>query len=480
LPHGFLPSVIAIFNREDERNIMYDESLVPCELGMWARGICSGIFLDGHSDYYAFKNFNGPSKLLDKLVCDVDRNNQRVTLAFQGAMRTAQFVGDQGSVVLPLGKNKILFTPVKVTPSLPNADRQNWPTGDVEMTNAPRPSVIQRAIDISFADPRNFTEAVVVVHKGLIIGERYSPGITKDTLLASWSMGKSLLATLFSRLILEGVYHLDQYAPVPEWQSANDPRRKIRIRDLLQMSGGLQFTSPTDKDPDYSSANGYPDHMLAYTEGIDIHEFCRSKKFDLSTPKRLGRYRNCDPWVIGSLLKDAVMKKRGVEYLVYPQQELFDRIGIRRHVLETDPYGNLIFTGCNFGTARNWARLGLLYLQKGMWNNERILPEGWTDFVSSPAPAWKNNNYGGLFWLNRNSDFKMLPLDTYYASGAGGQYTFIIPKHDLVVVRMGQLHEMSVIDKLPDKKVMMASESSTKQMLKMLMIAIQELETLKS
>lgn len=475
MPHGFLPPLVAIFNREDERNIMYDESLVPCELGMYVRDICSKIFLDGHTDEYAFKNYNGPSKLLDKLVCNVDRANQRVTLAFRGANCTAQFVGDQGSVVLPVGENKILFKPVKVTSRLPNADRQDWPTGDVEMANTSRTAEVQKGIDISFADPRNFTEAVVVVHKGLIIGERYSPGITKDTLLASWSMGKSLLATLFSRLILDGTYQLDQYAPIPEWQSADDPRRKIRIRDLLQMSGGLRFTSPTDKDPDYSSANGYPDHMLAYTEGINIHEFSRSLPFDVSRSKRLGRYRNCDPWLIGSLLKDAVLKKDGVEYLAYPQQELFDRIGIRRHILETDPYGNLIFTGCNFGTARNWARLGLLYLQKGMWENERILPKGWTDFVSSPAPAWEKENYGGLFWLNRSGEFKMLPQDTYYASGAGGQYTFIIPKYDLVVVRMGQLHEMSVIDNLPDKSVMLASESSTKQMLEMLMIAIKEL-----
>jgi len=148
-----------------------------------------------------------------------------------------------------------------------------------------------------------------------------------------------------------------------------------------------------------------------------------------------GRYRNCDPLTIGYLIKRAVTA-RGDEYLTWPQRALFDRIGIRRQVLETDPYGNFLLTGYDYGTPRNWARLGLLYQQDGMWQGTRILPEGWAKFVSTPAPAWKRGNYGGLFWINGAGEWK-LPKDAYFMAGAGGQWTFVVPSHQLVVVRMG-------------------------------------------
>jgi CubicO group peptidase (beta-lactamase class C family) len=135
------------------------------------------------------------------------------------------------------------------------------------------------------------------------------------------------------------------------------------------------------------------------------------------------------------IVRDLV-RKRGEEYLTFPQRALFDRIGIRRQVLETDPYGNFLMSGYDYGTARNWARLGMLYLQDGMWRGERILPEGWAKFVSTPAPAWKQPVYGGLFWVNGDGAWN-IPKTAYYANGAGGQRTFIIPTHDLVVVRMG-------------------------------------------
>ncbi len=115
---------------------------------------------------------------------------------------------------------------------------------------------------------------------------------------------------------------------------------------------------------------------------------------------------------------------------------MFDRIGIRKQVLEPDPYGNFLLTGYDYGTARNWARLGLLYLWDGVWLGERLLPEGWTEFVSTPAPAWDRPIYGGFFWLNRTGTWN-LPSDAYFMAGGGGQRTFIVPSLDLVVVRLG-------------------------------------------
>ncbi len=138
---------------------------------------------------------------------------------------------------------------------------------------------------------------------------------------------------------------------------------------------------------------------------------------------------------LGFLVRQAV-EARGEDYLTYPQRALFDRIGIRRQVLEPDPWGNFLLSGYDYGTARNWARLGMLYLQDGVWQGQRLLPEGFTTFVRTPAPAWKRKEYGGQFWVNGEGQWN-LPRDAYFMSGAGGQHTFVVPSHDLVVVRMG-------------------------------------------
>ena len=145
----------------------------------------------------------------------------------------------------------------------------------------------------------------------------------------------------------------------------------------------------------------------------------------VSRRTRDGLYRNCDPLTITYLVKQAVTK-RGDNILTWPQRMLFDQIGIRRQVLETDPYGNFLITGYDYGTARNWARIGMLYLQDGMWQGQRILPEGWSTFVSTPAPAWTRPEYGGFFWLNGVGNWN-LPPETYLAAGAGGQNTWIVP-----------------------------------------------------
>jgi CubicO group peptidase (beta-lactamase class C family) len=152
-------------------------------------------------------------------------------------------------------------------------------------------------------------------------------------------------------------------------------------------------------------------------------------------PNTVGRYRNSDPLAINYLIKQAVLA-RGETYLSYPQRHLFAKLGIHRMVLETDPYGNFLLNGYELGSGRDWARLGLLYLQDGMWNGERLLPEGWRDFVRRPAPAWSEPIYGAFCWLNRTHAWPV-PEDAFYMAGAGGQYTFIIPTHDPVVVRLG-------------------------------------------
>jgi CubicO group peptidase (beta-lactamase class C family) len=410
-------------------------------LAGFAKILCSGVFVSGRTPEDVAQgsaDFFMPSSQRSQVTYTVDRTAKLARATFGEITREAKLYGDQGCIINNPAKPGIHFTPVPVKTTLPDAMTQAWPMGDKPDTT-PFPAGVDKAkidaaVEAAFANPAAQTAAFLVVHKGRIVGERYAAGITRDTQLESWSMGKSLTATLFALLVKDGTYTIDQPAPVPLWQKPGDERAKIRNRDLLQMSAGLKFVG--NQEPGGSPSNTVLDHYYIYTGGIDAFEFSITRPLEVP-PATQGRYRNCDPLTIGYLIKTAVTK-RGENYLTWPQKALFDRIGIRRQVMETDPYGNFLLTGYDYGTARNWARIGQLYLQDGMWMGQRILPEGWAKFVSTHAPAWTRPEYGGFFWLNGRNQFN-LPTDTYYAAGAGGQNTWIVPSLDLVIVRMGHM-----------------------------------------
>lgn len=410
-------------------------------LAGFAKIMCSAVFVSGRNDAEAAKDsayFFMPREEQDKVTWLIDRAQKSVTATFGRDSMSAKLYGDQGCIIQNRDSPGIHFKPVAVKTALPAAATQAWPMGDRPDTS-PWPknvdqALVNKALDAAFADPAALTQAFLIVHKGRIIGERYAPGVTKDTQLESWSMGKSIIATLFALLVKDGTYKIDEPAPVPLWRKPGDPRGAIRNRDLLQMSAGLKFVG--NQEPGSARPATVLDHYYIYTGGIDAFEYSitRPVEFPAGTD---GRYRNCDPLTIGYLIKRAVQAK-GDEYLTWPQRQLFDRIGIRRQVLETDPYGNFLLTGYDYGTARNWARIGLLYLNDGVWQRKRILPEGWSTFVSTRAPAWKDPVYGGFFWINGTGDWN-LPKNTYLAAGAGGQNTWIVPGEDLVIVRMGHM-----------------------------------------
>jgi CubicO group peptidase (beta-lactamase class C family) len=410
----------------------------------FAKILCSAVFITGLDPDFAAENigyFTAPyeerSKVTDRKI-DTDKKEVHLTLP-DGVVRTAKYFGDQGCITLPIGEDKLHFTPVKVPSSLPDASKTPWPMGDV-LPDEPLPKEIDadklgKAVEAAFEPPEGMTAAFVVTWKGRIIGERYRDGITMHTPLESWSMGKSLTATLMGVLVQQGAYKLDEPAPIPEWQEEGDPRAKIRIEDILHMSSGLRFRAPMD--PDYDPAIGYPDHLYVYTGGVNSFHYAATRPQQWP-PNTVGRYHNSDPVLTNYLIRLAV-EKRGEEYLSFPRRALFDKIGVRDMVIETDPYGDFLLQGYEFASGRDWARLGNLYLQDGVWNGERILPEGYAKFVSTLAPAWKADGrpvYGAFFWINGDGGFP-IPKEAYSMQGAGGQYTIMIPSHDLVVVRLG-------------------------------------------
>jgi CubicO group peptidase (beta-lactamase class C family) len=414
----------------------------PTSLGAasYAKVLCSAVFVSGREAAEAQRNsayflMAEPDRTAP-VTADVDRAAKRVRVTVKGITRTAAFYGDQGCVIHPDGQDRVFFTPVPVRTTLPDAASQPWPMGDAPSPASWPPGLdrakVEAAVDAAFAAPEGLTAAMVVVHKGQIVGERYMPGVTRDTQLESWSMGKSLTATLVGLVVKAGAFGLDDPAPIAEWRRPGDPRGAIRVRDVMRMSSGLSFTGQDDRWMDPHTQ--YHDHFFIYAGAVDAFKYAISSPVEYA-PGTVGRYRNSDPMTLGFLVRQAV-EQRGEEYLTYPQRALFDRIGIRRQVLEPDPWGNFLLSGYDYGTARNWARLGLLYLQDGMWNGQRLLPEGWATFVRTPAPAWRRPEYGGQFWVNGAGQWH-LPKDAYFMSGAGGQHTFIVPSHDLVVVRMG-------------------------------------------
>jgi CubicO group peptidase (beta-lactamase class C family) len=321
----------------------------------------------------------------------IDRVNKAVHIRLpNGVTRTARYLGDQGCVTLPVGKNSVSFKPIKIKGRLPDPATQSWPMGDVLLKD-PVPleldvAKVKQAVDVAFEPAAAMTAAFVVTWKGRLIAERYGEGITAHTPLESWSMGKGVTAALMGILIKQGVYNLWQSAPIPEWQGADDPRAKIRIADILHMSSGLRIKAP--QDPDYDPSGTYPDHLYLYTGGVDSFHYAATRPLQWP-PNTVGRYHNTDPVLINYLIRLAV-EKRGEEYLSFPQHALFDKIGIRTMVLETDAFGNFLTQGYELASGRDWARLGNLYLQDGVWNGERILPEGYVKFVSTLAPhLWR-------------------------------------------------------------------------------------------
>jgi CubicO group peptidase (beta-lactamase class C family) len=410
----------------------------------YAKIVCSAVFVSGFDADFAAENLGyfvspyGERARVARPV--VDRAGRAVHITMpNGVVRTAKYLGSQGCVTLPVGKTAVNFTPLAVKSALGDAARQPWPTGDRASAEAWPAALdqarIESAVDAAFAVPGEMTAAFLVTWKGRIIGERYGDGVTARTPLESWSMGKSVTATLMGLLIADGTYRLDQPAPIPEWQSPGDPRAAIRIADLLNMSSGLRIRAP--QDPDYDPSGPYPDHVFLYTGGGSAFQYAATRPLQWP-PATIGRYHNTDPVLVNYLIRLAV-EKRGDEYLSFPQRALFDKLGIRTMVIETDSYGNFLTQGYDLMSARDWARLGNLYLQDGVWNGERLLPEGYVRFVSTVAPAWQADGrpiYGGFFWINGDRTFPV-PSDAYYMSGAGGQTTLIVPSHDLVVVRLG-------------------------------------------
>jgi len=455
------------------------DAIIPIErmLAVTAKALCSAVYISRRDPGEAFANsapsalhaLQLPEVLRDTATWSLDRDERRINvslvmdadkaarmvaayqtafpgftadwaaetdrLATLGAItRSARHTGDQGVMIIPDDEPlELQFEPVALNRGpLPSS---GWLPASL-LGKAPDPELkqrVQEVIDAAFAETSAHDAAILVTQFGQILGEGYAPGFDADMPLESWSMGKSVMSTLIGLLVQRGLLDLDAPAPVAEWQSPGDPRARITLRHLLNMSSGLRCTGYQEPRAEWSS--NLAEHFHPYTEAIDVARFATGREAQVP-PATVGRYRNCDTLTLATIFEDQVRNRLGANPQSFPQDALFTPLGMHGLTHETDRWGRFIISGFNYGTARDWARLAHLYLNDGVWDGLRILPEGWVDFVRTPAPAWETGNYGGQFWLNTIGEYP-LPEDTFFMAGGGGQFVFMVPSLDMVIVRQG-------------------------------------------
>ncbi len=430
----------------------YNDERVSNTLALFAKLLCSGTFVVGRDpaeflehDLKTHVRREGMPVGWDEIDIDIDRVAGTVTMSASGISRTAKYNQGQGCTIFPANERRLHFTPIPVTSALPDARSISWPMGDL-LSDVSLPEEVDRqalesTLDLAFDDSQHQvpqrTRGMVVLYKDQIVAERYAPGFGKNTRQVSWSMGKSITAALVGILVGQGHISLDDPAPIAEWQGTE--KEAIRIKDLLRMSSGLGFSRAQDDDKLELGWTNRDDHMYIYYGAVDVFEHSITRPLK-RPPNTFWTYRNCDPLTLGKIVRQTV-EAQGEDYLTFPQRALFDRIGARNYVLEPDPWGNFIMTGFDYGTPRDWARFGLLHLHDGVWQGERILPEGWVDFIRTPAPAAEEKQYGGQFWLNAGNRYPDIPSDAFWPMGAWGQVAFIIPSKEMVVIRLGHSPE---------------------------------------
>ncbi|ANO49477.1 serine hydrolase [Flavobacterium columnare] len=269
------------------------------------------------------------------------------------------------------------------------------------------------------------TRAVLVVYKDQIIAEKYAPNFTKNSRLLGWSMTKSITGTLFGILQKQGKLDINQPAPITEWK--NDARKNITIHNLLQMNSGLEWDENYDKISDAT-------RMLFQESDMTKSQI---KKPLVGKPNASWNYSSGTTNLLSGIIRNQF--KTHQEYLDFWYSALIDKIGMHSMIIETDLTGHYIGSSYAWATARDWAKFGLLYLHKGNWNGQQLFDPSWSRYVATPTPT-SNNKYGAQFWLNASGALPDCPKNIYYADGFQGQRVFIIPSHDMVIVRLGYGH----------------------------------------
>jgi len=305
-------------------------------------------------------------------------------------------------------------------------DTIQWPLGDIvpdTLTGINRETLTKisgKLIDENGYGGNAF--AFMVLHKGIPVAEAYKPQFTKETRFLSWSMAKSFLNCMIGVLVMEGALNINEPNGLEAWQ--NDDRRNITLNDLMRMQSGLKWNE------DYGNRS---DVTVMLHCKKDMAGFATD--FPLEAPVGSSfKYSSGTANIISYLIRRHFNDDD--QYYAFPYEKLFYKIGITDAVFETDPSGTYVGSSYLYATARDYARFALLYQQDGIFNGERILPEGWVKYTREPVPSG-NGQYGSLFWLHGVGEVPSAPDDIFMCQGHDGQRIFIMPSQELIVVVLG-------------------------------------------
>ena len=412
-----------------------------------AKVTASAIFVSGRTLDSVWAEELAPTRPLEALIrpflrFEVDQEGASVTCRLANACAVATATRNLGcTLVRP-------DTPIatlrqrggaRLADLQPDPSTIDWPLGD-RVANAEPLGIdqkaVQRAFDAAFLESptgtKIHTRAIVVLHRGLLVGEHYAAGYHAAMPLAGWSMTKTLTHALLGVAVQRGRLTEAIELPIKEW-AVDDERRHIGLRDLLTMSGGLQWNE------DYADPKSDALRMLF---GSSDHAGVYAAQPRQQAPGQSFVYASGATNLLCRVMRTAFASD--LEYWAFPHHSLFAPLGMRRAVLETDPSGTFVGSSYGFATARDWARLGLLYQNDGVNGSTRVLPPGWVASATTSQPA-SNGRYGRHLWLDQDPDgdgpktreWPELPVDLFYMSGHEGQYCVVMPSEQLVIVRLG-------------------------------------------
>ncbi len=395
--------------------------------GFSSKSVTSGHFLDNRSLETIEQGDNDIDKI-DWATNEINDAERFVTSKVYGLKERkaiyreglgATLINDDFDVSKPYNVPKR----TKINTNLPfpygNLDQKDTVFSNIDYVKLN--AIVENAFDKKGQKDKR-TRSVIVIYKNKIIAEKYADGFNKNSRILGWSMTKSITGTLFGVLQKQGKFDIMKAAPIAEWK--NDERSKITTNDLLHMNSGLEWEEDYGKISDVTK-------MLFIEEDMTKSQI---NKPLIGKPNNTWNYSSGTTNLLSGILRKQF--KTHQEYLDFWYTNLLDKIGMNSAIIETDMAGNFVGSSYGWATTRDWAKFGLLYLQKGNWNGEQIFDESWAKYVATPTNS-SNGQYGAQFWLNAGGRFPSAPKDMFYASGYQGQMVAIFPSHDLVIVRMG-------------------------------------------
>jgi CubicO group peptidase (beta-lactamase class C family) len=410
---------------------------LPIISGYGAKDVCSCVMLAGRTPNDVLQNEVGRFPLsLGSFA--VDYHDSSVTENVFGlARRKAIYRKGLGcTLISEMSEQELRHQNFNLAKTVNiNTDTISWPAGD-RLRNSFIPGInypaLNQALESAFSEPGEKklrrTRALVVVYDGQIIAERYADGFNRNSKQIGWSMTKSITNAFVGILVKEGKLKLDAPAPVESWK--NDERSTITLNDLMHASSGLKW------DENYAGPSGAT-NMLFKKKDMGIYAALSPLRDE---PGKVFYYSSGTSNIISRIIRETVGDQ---DYYKFPYEQLFNKIRMFSVVMEPDAGGTFVGSSYSFATARDWARFGLLYLNDGVWNGERILPEGWVKYTSTPTPGALVGQYGAQFWLNagapgnpKHRTYPDAPPDLFTADGFEGQNVWIIPSRKLVISRL--------------------------------------------